>query len=303
MPSPRSAPAASAARLPAAAGVGFKPQHFDDILADARGVAFFEVHAENHFGAGGPPHRRLTALRERFALSIHGVGLSIGGAGPLDRDHLARLAALVARYRPQAVSEHLAWSSHGGVGFPDLLPLPLTEATLARVVDHLDEVQTALGRRILLENPSTYLRFAESTIPEVEFIAEASRRSGCGLLLDVANVDVSATNHGFDPRAYLAAFPLDRVEEIHLAGRFETADEAGLPLFVDAHDSPVADPVWRLYAEVIARTGPLPTLIERDEAIPTWEVLAAEAAMAEAILAAARHGAARRTDGGRADAA
>ena len=279
-----------AATLPTGCGVGFKPQHFEAILEDARGVAFFEVHAENHFGAGGPPHRRLTALRERFALSIHGVGLSIGGAGPLDRDHLARLAALVARYEPQAVSEHLAWSSHGGFGFPDLLPLPLTEETLARVVEHVDETQTALGRTILLENPSTYFRFAESTVPEVEFLAEVARATGCGLLLDVANVDVSATNHGFDPRAYLAAFPLERVGEIHLAGRFETVDDAGLPFFVDAHASPVADPVWALFAEVIARIGAVPTLIERDDAVPEWPELAAEAGRARAILEAAAVG-------------
>jgi uncharacterized protein (UPF0276 family) len=294
---PRTFPAAPAS-LPPSCGVGFKPQHLDAILADARGVGFFEVHAENHFGAGGPPHRRLTALRERFPLSIHGVGLSIGGAGPLDADHLARLAGLVARYEPQAVSEHLAWSSHGGFGFPDLLPLPLTEETLERVVDHVDEAQTALRRTILLENPSTYVRFAESTIPEVEFLAEVARRSGCGLLLDVANVDVSATNHGFDPRAYLAAFPFERVGEIHLAGRFETVDEAGLPLYIDAHDGPIADPVWALYAEVIGRIGPTPTLIERDDRIPPYEVLAAEAGRAGAILAAE---AARR--GGRRDAA
>ena len=289
------APSRPFATLPATAGVGFKPQHFDAILADPREVGFFEVHAENYFGAGGPPHRRLTALRERFPLSIHGVGLSIGGAGRLDPDHLARLATLVARYEPEAVSEHLAWSSHGGVGFPDLLPLPLNEETLARVVEHIDETQEALGRRMLLENPSTYFRFAESTIPEVEFLAEVARRTDCGLLLDVANVDVSATNHGFDPRAYLAAFPMEQVGEIHLAGRFETVDDAGLPLFIDAHDSPVADPVWALYGEVIGRIGPVPTLIERDDAIPTWEVLAAEVARAGAILDGAR--------GGRRDAA
>jgi uncharacterized protein (UPF0276 family) len=235
-----------------------------------------------------PPHRRLTALRERFPLSIHGVGLSIGGAGRLDRDHLTRLAALVARYEPQAVSEHLAWSSHAGFGFPDLLPLPLTEETAARVVEHVDEAQTALGRTILLENPSTYFRFAESTIPEVEFLAEVARATGCGLLLDVANVDVSATNHGFDSRAYLAAFPIEKVGEIHLAGRFETVDDAGLPFFVDAHDSPVADPVWALHAETIARIGPVATLIERDDAIPEWTVLADEAARAQAVLDGAR---------------
>lgn len=278
---------ASSAVLPSRAGVGLKPQHVAEILETQADVGFFEVHAENYFGAGGPPHRRLTAIREAYTLSIHGVGLSIGGAGSLDRHHLARLAALVARYQPQAVSEHLAWSSHGGSGFPDLLPLPLTEETLARVCDHVDEVQTALGRQMLLENPSTYLRFAESTIPEVEFIAEVSRRTGCGLLLDVANVDVSATNHGFDPIDYLARFPLDRVREIHLAGRVETQDEAGWPLYIDAHSSPVAAPVWHLYQRVIASAGPRPTLIEWDDEIPDWIVLAAEARRAEDLLAAA----------------
>lgn len=277
-------PPRPASILPSACGVGFKPQHFEAIFDDPHGVVFFEVHAENYFGAGGPPHRRLTALRERFALSIHGVGLSIGGAGPLDRDHLTRLAALVARYEPQAVSEHLAWSSHGGFGFPDLLPLPLTEETLTCVVEHVDQTQTALGRSILLENPSTYFRFAESTIPEAEFLAEVARATGCGLLLDVANIDVSATNHGFDPRDLLATFPIERVGEIHLAGRFETVDDAGLPFFVDAHASPVADPVWALYEEVIARVGPIATLIERDDAIPDWPELAAEAARAQAII-------------------
>ncbi|WP_333825979.1 MNIO family bufferin maturase [Pinisolibacter sp.] len=283
LPSPRAA-TERFATLPAIGGVGFKPQHFDDILADPRGVGFFEIHAENYFGAGGPPHRRIAALRERFPLSIHGVGMSIGGAAPLDRDHLARFATLVGRYEPESVSEHLAWSTHSGFGFPDLLPLPLTEETLDRVVEHIDEVQTAIRRPMLLENPSTYFRFAASTIPEAEFIAEVARRSGCGLLLDVANVDVSATNHGFDPMSYLDAFPLDRVAEIHLAGRFETEDEAGHPLFVDAHGSPVADPVWRLYEAVVDRIGPVATLIERDDDIPSWDVLAAEANRATTIM-------------------
>lgn len=273
----------SAATLPLAAGLGFKPQHFSAIRETRPAVGFFEVHAENHMGAGGPPLRRLEALRADYALSIHGVGLSIGHPGPLDRDHLARLKTLVDRFEPEAFSEHLAWSSHGA-HLADLLPLPLNEETLAVVVAHVDEVQARLRRRMLLENPSTYVLFGESTIPETEFLAEVARATGCGLLLDVANVDVSATNHGFDPADYLARFPLAAVEEIHLAGRFETVDATGLPLFIDAHDSPVADPVWHLYEEVIARTGPLPTLIEWDNDVPDFTTLLAEADRAEMRL-------------------
>ena len=175
-------------RLPARAGVGFKPAHFRDILASPQPVGFFEVHAENYMGAGGPPHAQLSALRERYALSIHGVGLSIGSTAPLDLEHLARLKILCARYEPESFSEHLTWSSHGGVYFNDLLPLPYTPETLARVAEHIDAVQTALGRVMLLENPSTYVRLAESAIPEVDFLAELARRTGCGLLLDVNNV-------------------------------------------------------------------------------------------------------------------
>jgi len=276
-----------APRLPCTAGLGFKPQHFEAIRASRPAIGFFEVHAENYMGAGGPPLRRLEALRADHALSIHGVGLSIGHPGPLDRDHLARLKTLVDRFRPEAFSEHLAWSSHGA-HLADLLPPPLTAETLSIVVDHVDEVQERLGRRMLLENPSSYVLFGESDIPEVEFLTEVARATGCGLLLDVANVDVSATNHGFDPADYLARFPLAAVEEIHLAGRFETVDALGLPLFIDAHDSPVADPVWALYESVLARTGPLPTLIEWDNDVPAFAGLMAEAERAEARLAKVR---------------
>jgi uncharacterized protein (UPF0276 family) len=273
--------------LPARAGVGFKPVHFRDIIAAAQPVGFFEVHAENYMGAGGPPHAQLRALRERYALSIHGVGLSIGSVQPLDRDHLARLKMLCDRYEPQSFSEHLAWSSHSGVYFNDLLPLPYTPLTLARVGQHIDEVQTALGRTMLLENPSTYIGIAESTIPEVEFLAELSNRTGCGLLLDVNNVFVSANNQGISALSYLAAFPFDRVREIHLGGHHEETDDAGSPLLIDAHGSPVADAVWLLYEEVIARTGRLPTLIEWDNDVPDWPTLRAEAVAAEQILAGA----------------
>jgi uncharacterized protein len=276
-----------AADLPASAGVGFKPEHAGAILAAAQPIGFFEVHAENYMGAGGPPHAQLTALRERYALSVHGVGLSIGSMQALDRAHLLRLRTLCDRYAPASFSEHLAWSSHDGVYFNDLLPLPYTEATLGRVADHVDEVQTVLGRQMLLENPSTYLSFAESTIPEVDFLAELSRRTGCGLLLDINNVFVSATNHGTPPLAYLDRFPLDRVREIHLGGHDEDTDDAGAPLLIDSHRLPVVGEVWTLYRQVIARTGAIPTLIEWDNDVPDWPTLRAEAIAAQHILSGA----------------
>ena len=278
--------------LPARTGVGFKPAHFRDILAAAQPIGFFEVHAENYMGAGGPPHAQLGALRQRYALSVHGVGLSIGSMQPLDRDHLARLKLLCDRYAPESFSEHLAWSSHNDVYFGDLLPLPYTQQTLVRVAEHIDEVQTALGRLMLLENPSTYVRFLESTISEVDFLDEVSKRTGCGLLLDVNNVFVSAKNHGTEPLAYLDSFPLDRVREIHLGGHDVGADDAGAPLLIDAHGSPVADVVWTLYAHVVAHTGAIPTLIEWDNDIPDWLRLRAEAVAAQDILADASRAAA-----------
>jgi uncharacterized protein (UPF0276 family) len=273
--------------LPARAGVGFKPAHFRDILAVPQPIGFFEVHAENYMGAGGPPHAQLGALRERYALSLHGVGLSIGSTQPLDRDHLARLKMLCDRYEPESFSEHLAWSSHDGVYFNDLLPLPYSRRTLARVSEHIDAVQTALGREMLLENPSTYVAIADSTIPEVDFLAEVSERTGCGLLLDVNNVFVSAHNQGTPAMSYLDSFPLDRVREIHLGGHHQEIDDAGASLLIDAHATPVADAVWTLYRHVVARSGPIPTLIEWDNEVPDWSILLAEAAAAERILAGA----------------
>src|SRR5580700_10908659 len=254
-PSPRVAPA-----LPDRSGVGLKPEHIDEILRDRPALGFFEIHAENYMGAGGPPHRRLEAIRALYPLSLHGVGLSIGSPRPLDKAHLARLAALAKRYEPGLFSEHLAWSSHDLGFLNDLLPLPYTEETLASVSAHIDETQEALGRRMLLENPSTYVLFAESTIPETEFLAEIARRTGCGLLLDVNNVEVSATNHGFDPLAYLEEFPLEHVGEIHVAGYAEAEDDSGHRLLIDAHDSPVRPGVWALYEKVISRIGVQPTL-------------------------------------------
>ena len=275
--------------LPARAGVGFKPEHFRDVLAAAQPIGFFEVHAENYMGAGGPPHAQLRALRERYALSVHGVGLSIGSMQPLDSDHLARLKVLCNRYKPESFSEHLAWSSHAGVYFNDLLPLPYTRQTLARVAEHINEVQTTLGRTMLLENPSHYIGIAESTIPEIDFLTEVAKRTGCGLLLDVNNVFVSAKNQGTDPLVYLEAFPLDRVREVHLGGHDEELDDAGGPLLIDTHASSVADAVWTLYAHLIARTGPIPTLIEWDNNLPDWPTLRAQAIAAQNILADAAH--------------
>jgi uncharacterized protein (UPF0276 family) len=235
-------------------------------------------------GAGGPPHRALEAIRRDHAVSLHGVCMSIGGPQPLDKAHLGRFRALVHRYEPALVSEHLAWSTHETVYFNDLLPLPYTEATLATVCDHIDEVQEAIGRRLLLENPSTYVLFRESTMSETEFIRGVARRTGCGLLLDVNNVFVSATNHGFSPLDYLSDFPLARVGEIHLAGHAEQTDDEDEPLLIDSHDRPVADAVWSLFESVIARAGPIPTLVEWDSAIPEWSRLEAEAAAAQRIL-------------------
>lgn len=267
--------------VPARAGVGLKPAHGAVILGDRPDVGFFEVHAENYMGDGGPPHRLLEAVGERYPLSVHGVGMSIGGAGPLDRDHLARLRAVVERYRPGLVSEHLAWSTHDGGFLNDLLPVPLTEATLERVTGHVGEVQDVLGRRILVENPSSYLIFDESTIPETEFLGRLAERTGCGLLLDVNNVAVAAVNLGYDPHAYLDAFPVGDVGEIHVAGYDEEPEADGGRLLIDAHASAVRPDVWPLLRHALALTGPLPVLIEWDNDVPDWSVLHAEAMTAE----------------------
>ena len=271
--------------LPIAPGVGYKPQHFAAIREDAGAVGWLEIHAENYMGDGGRPLAQLRALAERFPISVHGVGLSIGGEGRLDPDHLARLARLVGWLDPASFSEHLAWSTHDAGFLNDLLPLPYTARTLAHVADHIDEVQEALGRRMLLENPSTYLAFAESTMTETDFLADLVRRTGCGLLLDVNNVFVSATNQQTDPIAYVDAFPLDAVGEIHLGGHDEDADDAGAPLLIDSHGREVADPVWTLYAHTLSRCGAKPTLIEWDNDVPDWPVLEAEAARAARVLA------------------
>ena len=275
-------------RIPARGGVGLKAEHYRTIVETLPDVGFFEVHAENYMGAGGPPHRYLSAIRERYPLSLHGVGLSIGADRPLDEDHLQRLKRLIERYRPGLFSEHLAWSSHDSSFLNDLLPVPYTAETLTRVIEHIDQVQNALRRQMLLENPSTYLAFAESTYSEIDFIAEVVRRTGCGLLLDDNNVYVASTNQEWDPIAYIEAYPLAHVQEIHIAGYTREADDKGRPLLIDTHNRPVEEIVWSLYAHAVTLIGPVPTLIEWDADVPDWPTLKREADRAEAIMLATR---------------
>lgn len=280
----QASPSAPAGALPARAGIGLKPQHFRDLLDTRPALGFLEIHPENYMVAGGPFHHYLGLIRERYALSVHGVGLSIGAEGPLDLAHLDRLATLLERYQPESFSEHLAWSTHGGRFFNDLLPLAYDENSLECVCRHIQQVQEHLRRRLLLENPATYVEFASSGIDEAQFIAEVVARTGCGLLLDLNNLHVSCTNHHRDPRAYLATLPLHAVGEIHLAGFAEDRDAAGAPLLIDDHGAPVDEAVWTLYRETLARLGPLPTLIERDNAIPPLAELVDEAQRAAHLL-------------------
>ena len=272
-------------KIPPPAGVGLKPEHYREILETGPDIGWFEIHAENYMGEGGPPHHYLAAIRELYPVSLHGVGLSIGGSAPLDRDHLGRLKALIGRYEPALFSEHLAWSSHDSIYLNDLLPLPYTDETLARVCGHIDEVQETLGRRMLLENPSTYVAFTEAAMSEIEFLREIVRRTGCGLLLDVNNVFVQSVNHGFDADAYIDAFPVEHIGEIHLGGHATDSDDDGSALLIDDHGREVADAVWALYARALSRSGPKPTLIEWDNDVPAWEVLFAEAKRAEEVIA------------------
>jgi len=273
-----------ASSLSVRAGVGLKLEHAADVLNGGHGVGFFEVHAENYMGAGGEPHRVLSRVRESFALSLHGVGLSIGGADPICEIHLDRLRRLIERYQPASFSEHLAWSSHGGAFLNDLLPLPYNLATLQRVCDHIDLVQEKLRTRLLLENPAIYLLFEESTMSEAEFIRSVAARTGCGLLLDIGNVYVSAVNHGFEPMAYIDAFPIDAIEEIHLAGFAVDRDDDGTPLLIDSHGCEVAEVVWALFQRTIARTGPISTMIEWDNDVPAFAALAAQAKRAQSVM-------------------
>ena len=271
-------------RLPLSAGLGYKPQHYTEIMQNAGPVSWFEVHAENYMGDGGRPLAQLAALSARFPISVHGVGLSIGGEGPLDREHLARLRTLCDWLNPASFSEHLAWSSHDSAFLNDLLPLPYNAASLARVASHINQVQETLGRQMLLENPSSYLAFDTSDMSETDFLRELATQTGCGLLLDVNNVFVSATNLGTSPQAYMDDFPLDKVGEIHLGGHDEDEDDAGRPLLIDSHGREIADPVWALLEYTLTRSGPRPLLVEWDNDVPDWPVLATEAARAKAAL-------------------
>jgi uncharacterized protein (UPF0276 family) len=264
-------------------GLGLKPEHYDAALqCQLRGL-WFEVHAENYMVAGGPRLRWLDAMRAQHPLSLHGVSLSLAGAQPLDVEHLRQLAALVARTEPALVSEHLAWSTWDGRHFPDLLPFPRTGEALRRIAGRIDQTQGALGRRIAIENPSHYLRIAGHEWDEIEFLKELAARTGCGLLLDVNNVHVSARNLGFEASAYLDRFPGEHVMEVHLAGHSVDANLGGA-LLVDSHDAPVAPQVWALYRRLVARIGARPTLIERDGNLPSFDELLAERNIAKNCL-------------------
>ena len=263
------------------AGVGFKHEHADALFADVGYDGFVEVHAENYMGAGGMPHRLLERVRRDHEVSLHGVALSIGGSQPLCREHLARFAGLVRRYQPFIVSEHLAWCTHAGRCYNDLLPLPYTRATLASVCDHVDQLQSAIGRRLLLENPASYVAFAASTIVESAFLAEVAQRTGCGLLLDLNNLYVSAVNHGRSVAADLDAFPLQHVGQIHLAGHSVHAGAGDdRRLLIDSHDGVVADAVWSLFEQALQRGVRAPTLVEWDSKLPPWAELRSQADLA-----------------------
>jgi uncharacterized protein len=272
----------SARGLPPRAGIGLRSPHVSEVLATRPALPWLEVHPENYLG-GGPAVRALHAIREHYPVSFHAVGLSLGSADGLDRRHLGRLKDLVDRLEPTIVSEHLAWSQSGGAYLNHLLPLPYTEESLAAVCRNVDEVQATLGRRVLVENPSGYLRFTASTVPEADFLTELARRTGCGLLCDVNNIYVTARNLGLDPEAYLGALPPAAVGEIHLAGH-SVNDADGRTLLIDDHGSPVAPAVWALYEQALHRFGAVPTLVEWDTGIPALEVLLSEARRADARL-------------------
>ncbi len=278
----------SAIGLPVSVGLGLRREYVDELVSGATRADFVEIHAENFMSDGGPNLRLLDRIAGAFPLSIHGVGLSIGSAEGLDKEHLRRVRRLCERAQPAIFSEHLAWSVQGGIYFNDLLPIPLNNASLQSVVAQVDEVQDALGRRILIENPSTYLSLASSDWDEVDFLREIARRTGCGLLLDVNNVYVSCHNQNLDSLDYIARFPLELVGELHLAG-FEAADTANETILIDTHGSAITKSVWELFEDIIDCFGPLPTLIERDNNVPPIAELDAELRRAAAVLSTASH--------------
>ena len=272
--------------IPARAGIGLRAPHYRDMRTRRPPLAFLEVHSENYFGAGGPPHAHLESLRADYPLSLHGVGLSLGSSDPLDKVHLARLKALIARYQPALVSEHLCWSSVGGVHTHDLLPLPYTDETVRLVAARILQTQDTLDRQILIENVSAYVEFADSNLSEWAFVCAVLEEADCGLLLDINNLYVNAINHGFEPLDYLAALPAARIGEYHLAG-FE--HDAHLDCLVDTHGKPVHTPVWALYRAALERFGARPTLIEWDTDIPPLDTLLAEAAHADGLIEEVDH--------------
>ena len=276
-------PRDASARIPVKTGIGLRFRHHREVMEAQPGVAWFEVHTENYMGGGIAP-QYLDSIRRDYPISLHGVGLSLGSAEGLDNAHLARVRDVVERFEPGLVSEHLSWSVSGGAYLADLLPLPMTEEALTIVCRHVDQVQSCLKRHILIENPSTYLLFKHSTVPEWEFLAQVVQRTGCGLLCDVNNIYVSACNHGWDPLIYLAALPPGAIGEVHLAGHSVRDLGQGRTLRIDDHGSRVAPPVWALYNEALRLFGPVPTLIEWDTDVPALEVLMVEAATADAAL-------------------
>jgi uncharacterized protein (UPF0276 family) len=278
--------ASDSSPIPAAAGIGLRFPHHAQVLRERPAVAWFEVHAENYFG-GGSARRVLEKVRRDYPLSVHGVGLSLGSADGLDDAHLRRIAQLVRSIEPGLVSEHLSWSVVGGEYLADLLPLPMTEEALDVVCRHVEQTQAVLQRRILIENPSSYLQYRHSTIPEWEFMAAVAQRSGCAILCDVNNIYVSASNHGWDPQTYLHALPAAAVGELHLAGHAVRTLDNGSVVRIDDHGARVADEVWALYREALCCYGSVPTLIEWDTDIPALDVLLDEAARASALLRAA----------------
>lgn len=270
--------------IPARAGIGLRVPHYAEVLEHWPEIAWLEVHSENFFADGGRPHEILEQVRNHYPLSLHGVGLSLGSTDPLNRWHLDRLKGLIDHYEPGLVSEHLCWCSVDDRYLNDLLPLPYTEEALLHISERIAQVQDYLGRQILIENLSSYLQFTHSTIPEWEFLAAVSERSGCAILFDVNNVYVNARNHGFDPERYLEAIPVSTVREVHLAGFTNEGD-----ILIDTHGKPVSDEVWDLYRKTLRRFGGVPTLIEWDTDIPSLRELIAEAAKADRLLEANRH--------------
>ncbi|MBI5450277.1 MAG: DUF692 domain-containing protein [Gammaproteobacteria bacterium] len=269
--------------IPAAAGIGLRAEHYHALLQTRPAIGWLEVHSENYFGEGSLPLTWLERLREHYPLSLHGVGLSLGSVDPLDLEHLRQLKQLIERVQPALVSEHAAWCSVDGRHLHDLLPLPYTEEALNHLVNRIQQAQDFLGRPLLIENLSSYVQYTHSTMPEWEFMPELARRSGCRLLLDINNVYVSAVNHHFDARQYLAAIPAALVDEVHLAGHTRRVID-GVPFLIDTHDQRVSDEVWALYRFAMPRLASVPVLIEWDAALPALEVLLSEAEHAQSIM-------------------